>query len=95
MEGLKLLEQGHEGQEGDLETMARVLLQALVTCSLGCLSTGDPRAPSMESQCGWESPGELRAAVLRGAGGLCLPRGSPESPEALGRAGQSSKGSLF
>lgn len=61
MESSRLPEQGPEGWEGDWEEMAWVLLQASapVACSLSCLHARDPRAPSMEGQCGWESPGEL------------------------------------
>ena len=74
MENSRLPEKGPEGWEGDREGMAWVLLQAPapVACSQGCLHARDPRTPSREGQCGWESPGELRAAVLWGAERLIL-----------------------
>lgn len=74
MESSRLLEQGPEGWESDWEEMEWVLHQAPapVAYSQGCVHMRDPRAPSMEGQCGWESPGELCAAVLWGAEGLIV-----------------------
>lgn len=96
MERSRLGEQGPEGRPGDREQMARALLQAPapVAHSQGCrYLEKEERGGSM-----WRlgGSGELRAAVLWGAGGLTVPSERLcAEPGSTGQSGQPSWGWPF